>query len=126
MPNLRDIQRRIRSVGKTQKITSAMRMVAAAKLRRAQDSIIAARPYAEKIYSTLSDLEDRQGDAEHPLLARRDVKRSLEIVVVCSDRGLCGAFNANTIKEATLASESLGTEFESVEFAFYISHFGAS
>ena len=117
MPNLRDIQRRIRSVEKTQQITSAMRMVAAAKLRRAQDAIIAARPYAEKIYSTLSDLEARQVDADHPLLMRRDSKRNLEIVVVCSDRGLCGAFNTNTIKEATQTRVTRGSDFDSIELS---------
>ena len=114
MPSLRDIQRRIRSVEKTQQITSAMRMVAAAKLRRAQDAIIAARPYAEKIYAALSDVEARQPDAEHPLLEHRDSLGTLEVVVVTSDRGLCGAFNANTIKAAEAHIENRGAAFDNV------------
>ncbi len=99
MPSLRDIQRRIRSVEKTQQITSAMRMVAAAKLRRAQDAIIAARPYSDRMYATMQEIGRREPVDEHPLLQRRDTG-TLEVVVVTSDRGLCGAFNANAIKHA--------------------------
>ncbi len=100
MPTLRDIQRRIRSVEKTQQITSAMRMVAAAKLRRAQDAIIAARPYSDRMYAMLHEIGRREPDDEHPLLERREDPRTLEVVVITSDRGLCGAFNANLIKHA--------------------------
>ena len=100
MPNLRDIKRRITSVEKTQQITSAMRMVAAAKLRRAQESIEAARPYADRMRSTLGEVAASQTEAAHPLLKKRDEVRTVEFVVVTSDRGLAGAFNANVLKKA--------------------------
>jgi len=100
VPSLRDIRRRIVSVKKTQQITRAMRMVAAAKLRRAQEKILAARPYAEKMRATLTEVAAATRDAEHPLLARRERVEKVEIVVVSSDRGLAGAFNANVLKHA--------------------------
>lgn len=100
MASLKDIKRRIGSVEKTQQITSAMRMVAAAKLRRAQDAIIAARPYAQKMFATLGEIGRRQKEADHPLLQEHAQARTLEVVVVTSDRGLCGAFNGNAIKRA--------------------------
>ncbi len=106
MATLRDIQRRIRSVEKTQQITSAMRMVAAAKLRRAQDAIIAARPYSDRMYALLQEVGRREPDDEHALLQQHEEVRTLEVVVITSDRGLCGAFNANVIKHAeTLLAE---------------------
>ncbi len=114
MATLKDIQRRIRSVEKTQQITSAMRMVAAAKLRRAQNAIIAARPYAERMYATLAEVGRRQKDAEHALLQTSEHNRTLEVVVVTSDRGLCGAFNANAIKAAQAVIEQQGGGFERV------------
>jgi len=100
MQNLKDIRRRIRSVRKTQQITRAMRMVAGAKLRRAQDAIVAARPYADQMRDTLAEVARAQADAEHPLLGARPEVRAVELVVVTSDRGLCGAFNVNVIKHA--------------------------
>jgi F-type H+-transporting ATPase subunit gamma len=100
MPNLKDIQRRIGTVQKTQQITRAMRMVAGAKLRRAQESIEKARPYAQRMRATLAEVAASQRDAEHPLLATRDEVRRREIVVVTSDRGLCGGFNSNVLKLA--------------------------
>jgi F-type H+-transporting ATPase subunit gamma len=100
VPTLRDIRRRITSVRKTQQITSAMRMVAAAKLRRAQDAIIAARPYAAQMFATLEEIGRRALEPEHPLLEQSTERRSLEVVVVTSDRGLCGAYNANALKRA--------------------------
>lgn len=100
MASLRDIRRRIRSVQKTQQITSAMRMVAAAKLRRAQDAILAARPYADRMWHMMAEIGRRQPEARHPLLEAREEPASLEVVVVTSDRGLCGAFNANALKRA--------------------------
>jgi len=103
VPNLRDIKRRITSVQKTQQITRAMRMVAGAKLRRAQEAIESARPYAERMRSTLAEVARAQRDAEHPLLAARESVRASELVVVTSDRGLCGAFNSNVIKAAERA-----------------------
>jgi F-type H+-transporting ATPase subunit gamma len=98
MPSLKDIKRRITSVQKTQQITRAMRMVAGAKLRRAQEAIESARPYAERMSATLAEVARSQREAEHPLLEPRESVSRLEIVAVTSDRGLCGAFNANVIK----------------------------
>jgi F-type H+-transporting ATPase subunit gamma len=100
MPSLKDIRRRITSVEKTQQITSAMRMVAAAKLRRATDAILAARPYAERMRDTLAEVAAAGVDVRHPLLETRDEVRNVEVVVLVSDRGLCGGFNANVLKAA--------------------------
>lgn len=98
MPSLKDIRRRITSVKKTQQITRAMRMVAAAKLRRAQMAIESARPYADRMAETLREVA--ASGAEHPLLAARETVRRVDVVVVTSDRGLCGAFNSNVLKRA--------------------------
>ncbi len=117
MATLRDIRRRITSVQKTQQITSAMRMVAAAKLRRAQDAIIAARPYAERMFATLEEIGRRALEAEHPLLEQREERRVLEMLIVTSDRGLCGAFNANAIKRAEAILAEREPQFESVSIA---------
>ncbi|HZO08276.1 MAG TPA: F0F1 ATP synthase subunit gamma, partial [Myxococcota bacterium] len=106
MPTLQDIRRRIRSVKKTQQITRAMRMVAGAKLRRAQDVIVAARPYADLMHETLAEVARAQPEAEHPLLVARPEVRVVEAVVVTSDRGLCGAFNANVIKKVEQVVEN--------------------
>ncbi|MDP7431994.1 MAG: ATP synthase F1 subunit gamma [Myxococcota bacterium] len=109
VPNLKDIRRRIDSVGKTQQITRAMRMVAGAKLRRSQQAIDAARPYSDRMRGTLSEVARAQTDATHPLFEVREQLRSVEFVVVSSDRGLCGAFNANVVKHSeALVSEALG------------------
>ena len=97
--SLRDIRKRITSVRSTQKITKAMKMVAAAKLRRAQESILAVRPYATKMFEMLNSLAQRTSAEAHPLLAFREPKR-VEVVVFASDRGLCGAFNMNLIQRA--------------------------
>ncbi|MDD9802181.1 MAG: ATP synthase F1 subunit gamma [Deltaproteobacteria bacterium] len=114
MASLKDIKRRIGSVEKTQQITSAMRMVAAAKLRRAQDAIIAARPYAQKMFATLGEIGRRQKEADHPLLQEHAQARTLEVVVVTSDRGLCGAFNSNAIKRAEREIAQRGPAFGQV------------
>jgi F-type H+-transporting ATPase subunit gamma len=94
MASLIDIRRRLRSVRSTQQITRAMKMVAAAKLRRAQDRVIGARPYARLIAETVASVTARAGDITHPLLARREERRVI-VLVVAGDRGLCGAFNAS-------------------------------
>lgn len=99
MPTLRDIKRRITSVKSTQQITKAMKMVAASKLRRAQDRIFEARPYANKMFSVLSSLAVRTGREEHLLLAKRS-RSKIEILVITTDRGLCGALNSNILKKA--------------------------
>ncbi len=97
MANVLDIRRRIRSVKNTQQITKAMKMVSAAKLRRAQDRVFSARPYANKIQAVLNSLVARAKNKVHPLLEQRSEKR-IRVVVVTADKGLCGGFNANIIK----------------------------
>jgi F-type H+-transporting ATPase subunit gamma len=97
MPNLKDIRRRIRSVKNTQQITKAMKMVSAARLRRAQERVVAARPYANTMQRVLEDLAARAGEYSHPLLEERGDEKYL-VVLVTSDKGLCGAFNTNLIK----------------------------
>src|SRR5713226_1825178 len=98
MPSLIDIRRRIRSVKNTQQITKAMKMVSAAKLRRAQDRVIAARPYAtllERMLQNVARAASQSDEAAlNPLLQRREEKR-IQLLVVTGDRGLAGAFNAN-------------------------------
>jgi F-type H+-transporting ATPase subunit gamma len=98
MATLREIRRRIGGVKSTQKITKAMKMVAASKLRRAQDAVIAARPYARTIRTLVSQLSTAAGVLEHTLFRTREIK-SVAIIVITSDRGLCGAFNSNVIKK---------------------------
>ncbi|HEV8631053.1 MAG TPA: ATP synthase F1 subunit gamma [Thermoanaerobaculia bacterium] len=99
MANLIDIRRRIRSVKNTQQITKAMKMVAAARLRRAQDRILATRPYAEEIRRVMANLAAHAGDLHHPLLESRPEKKVL-LVVVTGDKGLAGSFNANVLRRA--------------------------
>jgi len=101
--SLKDIKRRITSVRKTQQITRAMRMVAGAKLRRAQGAIEAARPYADRMRATLGEVARAQRDSDHPLLVAHPETHAVEVLVVTSDRGLCGAFNVNVIKQAQAA-----------------------
>ena len=114
MPNLKDIKRRIGSVQNTQQITSAMRMVSAAKLRRAQDAILAARPYAKKMYATLGEIGKRQKDAQHVLLQPHSAQKVLEVVVVTSDRGLCGGYNSNAIKAAERVIKERGAGLDQI------------
>jgi len=99
MPNILDIRRRIRSVKNTQQITKAMKMVSAAKLRRTQERVMSARPYAQKILSVLNSLVTRSEGQTHPLLEDRGGERT-QVVVITADKGLCGAFNSNIIKAA--------------------------
>ena len=97
MPSLKAIRKRIVSVKNTRKITRAMKLVAAAKLRRAQDTIIAARPYSQAIASVVSGLSAVAGKESHALFEERELKKAA-IVVITADRGLAGAFNTNVIK----------------------------
>lgn len=101
MASLRDIRKRIKSVKNTRQITKAMKMVSAAKLRKAQDNVIAARPYAQTLDAVMGQLLSRlePGSISHPLLTRREVKK-IELVVVSSDRGLAGGFNSNITRRA--------------------------
>ncbi len=106
--NLQDIRRRVRSVKNIQQITRAMKFVAASKLRRAQDRIFAARPYANRMLAVLNSLATRADPEHHPLLVEREQEKVM-LVVITSDRGLCGAFSANIIKAATRYIEEGGT-----------------
>jgi F-type H+-transporting ATPase subunit gamma len=112
MPNILDIRRRIRSVTNTRQITKAMKMVSAAKLRRAQDRALAARPYAQMLTNVLKSLVSRAeiydpetGEPKHPLLAQRP-ENNIQLIVVTGDKGLAGAFNANILKAAMRFLES--------------------
>src|SRR5690348_6209797 len=99
MPALIDIRRRIRSVKNTQQITKAMKMVSAAKLRRAQEAMFGARPFARKMLDVLNSMASRATPEAHPLLEQRAGTRTL-LLVVTSDKGLCGGFNANITRAA--------------------------
>src|SRR6202163_3116068 len=112
MANILDIRRRIRSVINTRQITKAMKVVSAAKLRRAQERALAARPYAQMLTNVLKSLvarteiyDPKTGEPKHPLLAQREEKNIL-LIVVTGDKGLAGAFNANITKAAARVLES--------------------
>jgi F-type H+-transporting ATPase subunit gamma len=100
MAKTHDLKRRIRSIKNTMQVTKAMKMVSAARLRRAQDRILATRPFVMTMGKVLTSLAARANPERHPLLVQRPVKRT-ELVLITSDRGLCGSFNANAIKAAT-------------------------
>src|SRR5512138_2507189 len=99
MANVRDIRRRIRSAKNIQQITRAMKFVSAARLRKAQDRVVAARPYARQMLAVLNSVATRVPEQNHPLLARRG-NQKIELVVISADRGLCGAYNTNIIRQA--------------------------
>ncbi len=103
---VREFKRRIRSVQSTQKITKAMKMVAAAKLRRAQEAAEASRPYTETLAGTLARLAGVSSDVEHPLLVKRAEVTKVGYIVVTADRGLCGGYNTNIIRAATESIEA--------------------
>lgn len=100
---VREYKRRIRSVKNTQQITKAMEMVAAAKLRRAQENAEAARPYTETLQDTLTRLAGVAHDVKHPLLETREEVRRVGYIIISSDKGLCGAYNTNIIRAANIA-----------------------
>ncbi len=111
MPSLKDVQNKIASVKKTKQITKAMNMVASAKLRKAQTKIERFRPYAEKYYDLMGDMAAGVETGAHPLLEKRESVNSTGILLITSDRGLCGAFNTNLITKAmhlAAAKQSLG------------------
>lgn len=110
MASLRDIRNRIGSVQNTQQVTRAMKMVAAAKLRRAQENIFRTRPYAYKLGELIARLKGQVDSSLHPLFHYREETRGVLLIVVTADRGLAGAFNANIIK---LAEEAISTRFAS-------------
>src|SRR5580765_3362587 len=121
MPNVLDIRRRIRSVTNTRQITKAMKMVSAAKLRRAQERALAARPYAQMLTNVLKSLVSRAevydpetGEAKHPLLAKRP-EQNILLLVVTGEKGLAGAFNTNILKAAARFLQAKAAEGKSVE-----------
>ncbi len=119
MPSLRDIRNRIGSVKSTRQITKAMKMVAAARLRRAQDAILKTRPYAMLLDQTLARVAARAAAEEaaaHPLLAPR-VQRQAEVVVITSDRGLAGGFNSNIARRTQRFLTENGDRFEGLQLA---------
>ena len=111
MPNLKAIRDRIQSVKNTRKITEAMRLVAAAKVRRAQEQVTATRPFADSLTQVLYNLQNRlqTEDVDLPLLKQRDV-RSVGLLVISGDRGLCGGYNANVIRRAEQRAKELQAE----------------
>ncbi|MGW8312428.1 MAG: ATP synthase F1 subunit gamma [Desulfuromonadales bacterium] len=114
MASLKDIKKRIGTVKNTQQITKAMKMVSAAKLRRAQEAVVAARPYADKMHDVLSSLALREETDSHPLLAERGKGKAL-VVLITGDRGLCGGFNTNIAKAAERFIRDNKEGFESYE-----------
>ncbi len=120
MANLKEIRNRITSVTSTKKITSAMKMVSAAKLRRAQEAIIQMRPYADRLHTILTNLSDSiRGEEDNTYAIERDMEKVL-IVVISSNRGLCGAFNSFVIKRALqVANEDFGKLMQQKKVDFY-------
>lgn len=113
MASLKSIKKRIVSVKNTRQITKAMKMVSAAKLRRAQENVVAARPYAKKISEVLQSLADNQEGDLHPLLEKREAKKLL-LIVVTSDRGLCGGFNSNLCKSGDRYLKEKQSSYEQI------------
>src|SRR6266508_6865644 len=99
MANTQDIRRRIRSIRSTAQITKAMQMVAAAKMRKAQQAALAGRPYAALMNKVLAEVSANAGDFTHPLMEAREVRKRA-VIVVSTDKGLCGALNSNLLREA--------------------------
>src|SRR5438876_12049104 len=99
MPSTRDIRRRIKSVKNTAQITKAMQMVAASKMRKAQQSALAGRPYASLMNEVLAEVVFYAGDFTHPLMEKREVKKRA-VVIISTDKGLCGGLNSNLLREA--------------------------
>jgi len=115
MANLKEIRNRISSVGSTMQITSAMKMVSAAKLKKAQDAIVAMRPYAETLSALLQNLSAAlDGEANSPYAAQRPIKKVLAVVIT-SNRGLAGAFNSNVVKEA----KRIGEQFPQAQVDYF-------
>ncbi|OPX84361.1 MAG: ATP synthase gamma chain [Pelotomaculum sp. PtaB.Bin104] len=109
MASLRDLRRRIKSTGNMQKITKAMKAVSAAKMRKAQEAVMSARPYAKRIRGVMGRVAAASGSVNHPLLAVRDPKR-VAYIVITADRGLCGGFNSNVIKMAAQTIKTTSAE----------------
>ncbi len=106
MATLLDLRRRVRSVKNIRQITRAMRMVAAAKLRRTQDRIIAARPFSDKAWEVMNGIAERTENRDHPLLRRAEREQHVTVLVITSDKGLCGAFNTHILRRTDTALHS--------------------
>jgi len=120
MASLRSIRTRIKSVRNTQKITKALKLVAAAKLRRAQDAVVRTRPFAQALDELLSSLAGARAAAEmppHPLMEVRENPRRIEVVLLTSDRGLCGGFNSNIIRRAQRFLVEEGDKYDAIQFS---------
>lgn len=115
MASLRDIRKRVRSFKSTQQITKAMKMVSAAKLRRAQEALLATRPYSAALEQVLRDVARRHGEVTHALLTPRAQPKRAEVLVFTSDRGLAGAFNSNVLRRVTRFLYEKGSSYESVQ-----------
>jgi len=115
MANLRNIRDRIKSVTNTQKITKAMRLVAAAKVRRAQDQVVGARPFADKLVGVIYRLQSRikSENSDLPLLRKREIKR-VGVLILSSDRGLCGGYNSNILRRAVVEIRKIKEEGKEV------------
>src|SRR5947208_1835963 len=120
MASLRTIRNRIKSVRNTQKITKALKLVSAAKLRRAQDAVVRTRPYAQGLDELLASLAGARAAAEippHPLMEVRQNPTRIEVVLLTSDRGLCGGFNSNIIRRAQRFLVEEGDKYEAIQFS---------
>lgn len=115
--NLKDIRKSIDSVKNTQKITRAMKMVATAKLRRAEEAMAASRPYASEIRRVIASLADRVEEEAHPLLEQRELPDNALVLIVSTDRGLCGSFNANLFRRVNDYIDHLEVANEHVDVA---------
>ena len=121
MATLRDIRKRLKAIQSTKKITAAMKMVAAAKMRKVQDRMLNFRPYASRMGTVLTDLAKVAEREIHPLLALR-LKKKVEVVVITSDKGLCGAFNTNILKAANNYINGLKKEGIELTLNYWITH----
>ncbi|TCK62522.1 ATP synthase F1 subunit gamma [Seleniivibrio woodruffii] len=115
MPGVMDIKRKIKSVKNTQKITKAMKMVSAARMRKAEESMTNARAYANKIYELVGSMADRVEADSHPFLTARKEVKNICLAIITSDKGLCGAFNSNVVKKTlAFARENQGANIKLV------------
>lgn len=122
MPSLKAIKTRIASVKNTQKITRAMKLVAAAKMKRAVDAAVRSRPYSDEVTAVLTSLMARIGTSDHPLLQPRDEVKNAVIIVLTSDRGLCGGFNSQLLRKVDgwlFDNLSIDERFENIEAVIY-------
>lgn len=120
MPSIKDLKKRISTVKNTQQTTRAMKMVSAAKLRRAQEAVLSQRPYAKRLDQMMRKIAALQGEVSSPLLRREgaSAERKVLLVLVTSDRGLCGGFNSNAIKAANRWMKANQTEYSQITLGF--------